>query len=489
MLHRKNPWAARESLGAVAGLLAGMASICSGAAFGETLAIVGATVIDGTGSAPLSAGTVLIRDGRIAAVGKEGDVKVPGSAKKIDARGKYVIPGLMDANLHLYLNLDLESMIKYDGRYHEVIIEAAQIALKTGQTTVFDTWGPRQPLIQARDMIDAGKAPGARFYIAGNILGFGGPLSSDFREDAAKFLSKTFVKRTNALWEENTGQALLWMTPEQVRAEIRKYTGMGVDFLKYGASGHNGLDMRFISFSPKAQKAIVEEGHRAGITVQTHTSSVESLDLAIEAGVDILTHCDVSGMTTPIPEETLRKMVERKIPCSILPITQRRLDANVKRSPEHWLTQFEQTMKINQRNMIKAGVTLLLSTDAGIANPILEAEGPAVIDPRTTLGEGHFNALQTLQELGMEPMEILKTATSNISKAYKKDDIGTLANGKVADLVILDKNPLEDARNYRAISAVIKDGRPVNLAALPLNPIVSALKPPADLKPQSATQP
>ena len=56
-----------------------------------------------------------------------------------------MIPGLMDANLHLYLNGDLESLIRYEGRYHEIGLEGAQIALKTGQTTVFDTWGPREP--------------------------------------------------------------------------------------------------------------------------------------------------------------------------------------------------------------------------------------------------------------------------------------------------------------------------------------------------------
>ncbi len=473
----------------LAAALLGAASMGSAAAFSETLAVTGATIIDGTGAAPISGGTVLIKDGRIAAIGKAGDVKVPGGTKKIDAQGKYVIPGLMDANLHLFLNLDLETLVKYEGRYQDIIIEAAQIALKTGQTTVFDTWGPRKPLIQARDMINAGKVPGARFYIAGNILGFGGPFSSDFREDAAKFVSKAFVKRTNELWEDNTGQALLWMGPEEVRQEIRKYTGMGVDFLKYGASGHHGLDMRFISLSPRAQRAIVEEAHRAGITVQTHTSSVESLDLAIDAGVDILTHCDASGMTTPIPEATLRKIAEKKVPCSILPITQRRLDADVKKKPEHYFVQFEQTMKINERNMIKAGIPMLLSTDAGIANPVLDAEaaaaGEVTVDPRTALGEGHFNALQTLQELGMEPLEILKTATSNIARAYKKDaDIGTLEPGKLADLVILDKNPLEDARNYRAINAVIKDGHPVDLAALPVNPIISSMKPPA---PKSTT--
>ncbi len=130
-----------------------------------TLAITGATIIDGTGSDPIRRGVVLLTDDRITAVGASRAVEIPESATRIDARGKYVIPGLMDANLHLFLNIDLETLIKYEGRYHEIILEAAQITLRTGQTTVFDTWGPRAALVQARDMIKAGDAPDSRIYL------------------------------------------------------------------------------------------------------------------------------------------------------------------------------------------------------------------------------------------------------------------------------------------------------------------------------------
>jgi imidazolonepropionase-like amidohydrolase len=131
--------------------------------------------------------------------------------------------------------------------------------------------------------------------------------------------------------------------------------------------------------------------------------------------------------------------------------------------------------------MVKAGVPLLVSTDAGIQNPVLLAESLTLatdtIDARVKLGEGHFNALVALEEAGMAPMEILKSATSNIARAYKVDrDLGTLEPGKIADLVMLDANPLESARNYRRINAVIKDGQIIDLAKLPVAPIISALK-------------
>ena len=464
----------------------------NGVVYGESkdrLAITGATIIDGTGNRPISNGTILIEHGRITSVGKNRAITIPDNYKKIQARGKFLIPGLMDANLHLFLNIDLETLIKHEDRYHEIVIEAAQIALKTGQTTVFDTWGPRAALVKARDMINTGEVPGSRIYLAGNIIGFDGPLSADFRAQAAPFVSKAFVKSIEEAWVENTGRSLLWMTPDEVRAIIKDYTGKGMDFLKYGASGHK--DMNFISFSERVQRVIVEEGHRAGMTVQTHTTSVESLDMAVEAGVDIVTHGGISGPTTPIPDETIQKLVDREVAISALAITQKRLDALIEHAPESTLTPYMKIQKTNHENMIKAGVILLVSTDAGIQNPVLTAESdnPSVlVDPRTKLGEGHFNALLAFEERGMQPMEILKSATSHIARAYElEDEIGTLESGKIADIVILDANPLRNARNYRRIHSVIKNGQVVDLEALPVAPIISSMKVP-DMKTDNETR-
>jgi imidazolonepropionase-like amidohydrolase len=446
----------------------------------QTLAITGGTVIDGTGKPPVSDGVVLIADGKIAAVGPARDVTVPAGARRIDARGKYLIPGLMDANLHLMINIDVETLVKYEDRFHEIVLEAAQIALKTGQTTVFDTWGPRAALVKARDLINAGQAVGSRIYLAGNIIGFDGPFSEDFFAAAAQHVSKAFAKRINETWEQGTGRNLLWLTPDEVGTAITAYAKTGVDFLKYGGSGHS--QMNFATFSPRQQKAIIAAGRRAGMTVQAHTTSVETMDMAIDAGLDIVTHGDISGPVRPYPDETIRKLVDRGIAVSALPVTKRHLEALKKLPTPPPLTPYHDVAMINQRNMIKAGVRLLISTDAGIENPVTALESPSVaadtVDPRVKLGESHVNAMIGLEELGMTPMELLKSATSNIAKAYQLDAlIGTLEKGKLADVVILDANPLEGARNYRRINMVIKDGKVVDRAALPLAPIISAKAP------------
>lgn len=451
-------------------------------AMGQTVAVTGGTVIDGTGADPVADGVVLIEDGRIAAVGSSSEVRIPADAQQIDAGGGWVIPGLMDANLHLFLNIDLETLIKHEGRYHEIVLEAAQIALRTGQTTVFDTWGPRAALIRAREMIEAGEAPGARILLAGNIIGFTGPLGADFRAAFAPHVSKAFVTRINQTWEQGTGRELLWMTPDSVASAVRAYAGTGVDFLKYGASGH--VDMNFVSFSPRVQRTIVDEGHRAGMTVQTHTTSVESLDMAIDAGVDIVTHGGISGPTTPIPDVTLRKLVDRGVAVSVLAITQRRLDALEREVPDGVLTPYMRVAKENHRRMIDAGVTMLVSTDAGIQNPLLLSESETLaadtVDSRVKLGEGHFNAMLALEEMGMAPMEILRSATSHVARAYRlEESIGTLSPGLLADLVILDENPLESARSYRSIRTVMKEGTVVDVGALPVAPLISTMGTPA----------
>ncbi len=450
----------------------------------QILAVTGATLIDGTGREPVSDGVVLISDGRIAAIGSEREVAIPRAAKKLDARGKYLIPGLMDANTHLTFTIDLETMIKYEDRYDQIALEGAQVSLKNGLTTVFDTAGHRAALVKARDLINSGKAPGSRIYLAGYIFGFSSPLGSDISNPAVlSFVSKTFAKRVKDTWEEGIGQELLWMTPEEVRPIVRDYTHKGVNFLKYGSSGHGAwpevATFNYLAFSPRVQKVIVEEGHRAGLTVQAHTTSVESLDTAIEAGVDIITHGDVSGTHTPIPQETLRKLVERHVSVSVIPATQAYLDAELEQTAKsppklgYTWPQFQKLSRTNQTNMMKAGVALLLSTDSSLPNPVQLAEmGRPPVDPQY-IGEGHFNALVALEEQGMAPQEILKTATSNIARAYKVyEDVGTLEVGKIADLVILERNPLESARNYRSISAVIKDGKVVDRAGLPVAPVI-----------------
>ena len=340
---------------------------------------------------------------------------------------------------------------------------------------MFDSWGPLQPLLNVRDRIRRGEATGSRMFVAGNIVGLSGPLGRDFNPLAATTATSEFVKRINHVYEENTGPDLLWRTPAQVRVEIRKYVARGIDFLKYAVAGHGRGQSNFLMFSPESQRAIVEESHRAGITAQTHTMTVDSLRQGIEAGIDMGQHMEITG-PEPMPDEVIQLMLARKIYAAVQPSTARRLKIQVEDASDPEQAQQAQASHDNILRLIKAGVPLLLATDAGMRDPdgIASQKPRARIDQLAELHEGEFLWFQAMAENGMKPMDAILAATRNIAAAYHKlDQIGTLEKGKIADLVVLDANPLQDINNVRKISLVMKEGQVVDRDKLPIKKILS----------------
>jgi imidazolonepropionase-like amidohydrolase len=433
----------------------------------ELTAIVGATLIDGTGRDPVPDSVVLIDGDRISAAGPGTQVPVPDGARRVDAAGAHLIPGLMDANVHLVAAIFPDYILQFEGRYEELALEAAQVCLAAGFTTVFDTWGPTAPLVAVRERINRGEVPGARMFVAGNIIGFGGPFSSDFFA-ADDLIADETRARINEQWERGVGADLMWLTADGVRERVREYVETsGVDFLKYAASGHAVGEMHFITFSAEAQRAIVEEGHRAGMTVQAHTTSVESLRMEIEAGADILQHGNLTGQAS-IPEPLLDIIVERQLPVAALYYTA----AYIAWARENKVSStYNEHLDHNNRRLIETGANLLLTTDGfawgrAIRHPKLAkySDGP---DFGINLGDAHVVWLKAVLEQGMSPMDALVAATRNPAVAYGHPDLGTLEPGKIADLVLLDADPLADPENYLRIRAVWKDGAEVDRDALP----------------------
>ncbi|MDY0747623.1 amidohydrolase family protein [Paucibacter sp. R3-3] len=454
-----------------------------------TLLITGATIIDGVADKPLTDSAILIDGGRIKAIGHREALDVAPHVRTLDLAGKFVIPGLMNANVHLLVNASLETLLRFEGRYEALIEEAAQVALKAGMTTVFDTWGPRRALINVRDRIESGETVGSRIRCAGNIIGFDGPFSPDFFGKAAEIASSWFVDRVNAAWVENSGRHLMWMTPEQVGAEVSRYIERGIDFVKYGATEHGAMAAgAFLQFSERTQQAIVEAGRAAGRTVQAHSTTVEGLRMSIEAGCDLITHCNMTG-PVPIPVETLDLFERTQCGAVIFPVTEAGL-AHVKGA----VSDLEWTMwsagDKNARRLIGSGAPILLGNDGGVfakellREPWLKAtwNGMPEQEALGRLATGHFAWLRAMEEKGMPAMDLLHAATRNIARAYKLDtDLGTLEVGKIADMVVLDKDPLEAADHYRSIHAVIKGGVSVDLDALPERPLLTAeLAPPLE---------
>lgn len=445
----------------------------------QSTAIIGATLIDGTGREPVRDAVVILDGNRIRYAGPRAGAPVPERAARVDARGRYVIPGMMDGNVHLYSGLMPDNLKSYDGRFDELVLEAAQVALQHGVTSLFDTWGPREALVTARDRINSGAAPGSRIFVAGNIIGMYGPATKVATATAPGVLTPEELARFDAMWEQGVGADLLWRTPDQVRIRVRDYIATGrVDMVKYLSSDHDQMEL--IAFSPESQRAIVEEGRRAGLNVQAHTTSVESLRLAIEAGADLLQHCDVTG-PEPIPAATIAAMVDRKLACAVGFQAARRMDWERAGMPESRKAAAN-VKERNGRALIRGGVLLLMATDGGLSKP-LDAKQAA--DPRFAqmigpdnsyaFPEAHLLWLKAAIEKGMTPMDALLGATRNVAIGYGRDkDLGTLEPGKRADLVILSADPLADPANYAKVWAVYKDGAAVDRARLPVKRIVTA---------------
>src|SRR5262245_18748434 len=146
--------------------------------------ISGATVIDGRGGPPIPDAAVVITGGRIEAVGPRSAVRPPAGATTIDGTGKFLVPGFVDTNVHLSLYGGMgdryETIAKYHPRQREIVLEAAQVQLKYGVTTVRDSYGVLAPLVAVRDDVAAGRSIGPRILAAGNIVGWGGPYSISF---------------------------------------------------------------------------------------------------------------------------------------------------------------------------------------------------------------------------------------------------------------------------------------------------------------------
>lgn len=447
----------------------------------DSLVIHGATILDAASDRPVRGKSIWIEGKRIKAIGEHDSIPGGAAAKIIRADGAFVMPGIMDANVHLLLDMRLENLVRHEGKFEELITEAAQVALANGVTTVFDTWGPLDPLKAVRDRIASGSISGSRIFCSGNIVGLGGPFSEDFLDQVSQVASRTLVERINLLWTRNVGPELTWMTPDQIAVKLRAYIHERPDFVKYASSDHRVPmgQSAFLVFSPRCQRAIVNEAHRAGLTVQAHTQSVEAVWVAADAGVDIIQHCNLTG-TVPLPEDTLRVLLERDVACTVFPITRKR---------SAWLRDYGDVVtqrlftpvnvEMNVDNLIASGVTLLLGTDSGIlaAESATDRALGAVYSGEENLfelGQGHFNWLKAMAERGFSPMQALKAATRNVAVAYGKErDLGTLEPGKLADMLILDRNPLESPENYRSIRTVIKEGAIAQCATLPQRRILT----------------
>jgi imidazolonepropionase-like amidohydrolase len=270
---------------------------------------------------------------------------------------------------------------------------------------------------------------------------------------------------------------------------MRKYVAVGPDFVKIGMSGDGppvnseiGQDA-VLRFTPEQLRAMVKAVHDAGKIIQAHQTSAEALRIVVESGFDMTQHCAFTG-PVPMYEATIKLMLERKFYCGTqwAPLSDKEeqevrdgkftFAAKDRRSAPDYSVE-------NAVRMIKAGVPQIVSTDAGTIDPDV-AKDPNGLwgglgGDASLIGESEFLDMKAMQQRGMTPMMIVQAATKNIAAAYHKlNQFGTLEPGKIADLIVLDADPLHDIQNMRKISLVMKEGNVIDVNSLPLHPILTS---------------
>jgi imidazolonepropionase-like amidohydrolase len=471
-------------------------------------ALVGGTLVDGNGGPPVSDAVLVMSGSRITAVGAGSTVTIPAGARQIDTRGRWILPGLIDTNVHLSLyggqNDRYETLARYQPRQEDIVLEAAQIDLSYGITTVRDSYGALVPLTRVRDAIARGDNVGTRILAAGNILGWSGPYSFSFSRVVGPLT--LFQEQMNDFIAQGGGEELMAMRPQELRRAIDAYLDKGPDFLKFGGTSHFS-EPTFIGFSAEAQQVIVEEAHRRDRAAETHSTSIEGLRLSIAAGIDGIQHPELLD-GREIPDDVVATIVERHLNCSMLastitgPAWKRHLktkeEAEKKRveaekdakGPAREKTSAElrkqaadagadlEARRANAQKLIRAGCVVTAGTDSywAAAPELTRTPKP----PEQDHGIGTIMAIEGLVELGMTPSQAIVAATRNGAAAARGlKDFGTIEAGKLADLVLLAGDPIADISNLRKVATVVKEGRTVDRARLPQSRVLSVAPPTA----------
>ena len=403
-----------------------------GAAAVETKTFSGARIFDGTGKPVIENGTIVVRDGRIAAIGPSIKVKTPKGARNIDVRGKTITPGLINAHGHVS---DVEG--KRTGATEEGVTNQLALFSRYGITTVVSLGGEEPAAFKVRDGRATASLNRARLYLAGTVI-------------TAK-------------------------TPEEARQMVDKSVGPKPDFIKIRVDDNLGTTQKI---PPEVYRAAIDQTHKRGLRLAAHYYYLDDAKDLVRSGADFLAH---SVRDNPVDDEFISLVKKNDIPyCPTLtrelstfvyedtpafftdPFFLREASAQVMAGlKEPARQQTYRTNKLGQaykaalptaRNNLKrlseAGVRIVMGTDSG-AN--------------ASRFEGYFEHLemQMMADSGLSPAAILMSATGGAAKALKLDGIGTLEKGKWADIVVYDKNPLEDIGNTKSIVAVYIAGNEV----------------------------
>lgn len=397
------------------------------------LVLAGAVLIDGLGGEPLENAAVYVQGERIVWVGQADDLPAAAqNAAWVDLSGKRLLPGLIDAHIHVCYN-GAESVFALLERPRDaLVLEAVDIVrriLSHGTTTVRDIGGEKHIEMSLRNAIQAGFIQGPRMKTSGRVISMTG--------GHAHFIAR-----------EADG-------PDEVRKAAREQIKAGADTVKLMATGGSatpGQDIMASQFTVAEIKAAVETAHMMGRTVAAHCHGTGGIKNCMLAGVDSIEH------GTYLDEETADMMVANG---AALVLTLGVGNPDLESYP---LSPVQQADAERRRPMIEKGIrqigkTIALARAKGI---LLGSGSDAGGNPLAPHHHSMARELELLVGHGIPPMEAISIVTLNNAKILRwEDEIGSIEPGKLADLLVIDGDPLADIRHVRQVAAVYKGGEKV----------------------------
>jgi imidazolonepropionase-like amidohydrolase len=393
----------------------------------ETVAYVGARIIDGTGAAPIENGVLVVRDGRIAAVGPAG-TRIPPGSSRVDVSGKTIMPGLVNAHGHITNVRGLKGSAEFYTPDH--IKHQLGVFARYGVTTVFSLGGDGPASVHVRDE----RVPGlARLFVAGPVV------SAD--------------------------------EPGAARKAVDEVKAMKADLVKIRVDDNLGAARKMPA---DAYRAVIDQAHKQGLKVAAHIFYLQDAKDILAAGGDFIAH---SVRDAPVDRALIDLLKARDI--SVCPTLMREVSTFVYESRPAFLddpfftreadpvaVEGVQTPQHQAQNRTPAAARYKVALEMAKANLKQLRDAGVRIAMGTDSGpaarfQGYFEHLELehMVSAGLTPMQVIVASTSDAARCMNvADRVGSLRPGLAADFLVLARNPLEDVRHTRTLESVMVGG-------------------------------
>ena len=398
----------------------------------QTTAVRAGRLFDPKSGQMMTNQVVLIQGDRITQVGPAASVSIPSSARVIDLSRATVLPGLIDGHVHL-----TDASI---GLQHQMMValHSATESLKAGYTTqiVQGSHGGGFADVELKRAIDSGLVQGPRLRPAGPILAITAPSNAAYPLEWKPFEPEIVADGVDAL-----------------RAGVRQLAHYGADHVKIHTTGvfyfkPNGEMVNQALPSLEELKTAVDEAHRRGMFVASHTYGGDGLKWAIEAGVDDIQHA------TAATDEDIKMILQKNLPITstILDMRQDEPGDLKQWAPYSRYRLMEKTWK----KMLAAGVKLGYGSGSA---PVYNGQG-RIYNTACNCSHGvQSEMFPIFVSWGATPLYTLRMATTvNAEIVHMENSVGTIEKGKFADLIAVSGDPLQDITEMQRVKFVMKGG-------------------------------